>query len=121
MTTYRHAMDMKVDYATIGKRVRERRNYMGYSQEQLAFECGYSVPYISQIENGHKSVSLNALLDIADAIDCTLDWLVFGNNELYIPTSGPDFNCLTENCTPEEKRYLYNLLSMNVQMLKSRN
>lgn len=92
---------------------------MGYSQELLAFECDLSVPYISQIENGHKSVSLNALLQISDALDCTLDWLVFGNSSLYISSGEYDFNETVENCSKEERKYLYDLLSLNIKMLQS--
>ena len=95
--------------------------YLGFSQEELAFECNLSVPYISQVENGHKSISLNALLQIADAIDCTLDWLVFGTDSLYTGFSEFNFDLPLDNCTPAEQQYLHDLLSINIKMLRSQN
>lgn len=92
---------------------------MGYSQEQLAFECDFSVPYISQIENGRKSVSLNALLQIADALDCTLDWLVFGDGILCSDHQRDEISIPVDNCTDEEKQYLRDLLNINLKMMRS--
>ena len=114
-------MGMEIDYQAIGKRIRDRRSYMGYSQELLAFECDLSVPYISQIENGRKSVSLHALLQIADSLDCTLDFLIFGTSSFYISSKEYDFNETVENCSKEERKYLYDLLSLNIKMLKSKH
>ena len=119
MMIYRHNMRMEIDYQAIGKRIRDRRSNMGYSQELLAFECDLSVPYISQIENGRKSVSLHALLQIADSLDCTLDFLIFGTSSFYISSKEYDFNETVENCSKEERKYLYDLLSLNIKMLQS--
>ena len=119
MSIYRHNIRVEIDYNGIGKRIKTRRNQLGYSQEQLAFECNLSVPYISQIENGHKAVSLNALLQIADAMDCTLDWLVFGDSFLCSDFQRDEIRIPVDNCTDEEKQYLHDLLNMNIRMMKS--
>ena len=121
MSIYRHNIIMEIDYEAIGKRIREERTNLGYSQERLAFESDLSVPYISQIENGHKSASLNALLQIADVFECTLDRLIFGNEVFYADDSDYDFNTPVEKCSSEERKYLYDLLTMNVRMLRSRS
>ena len=112
---------MILDNESIGKRIREQRNSRGYSQEQLAFESNLSVPYISQIENGHKTASLNACIQIADVFECTLDWLIFGSEEFYDKCSDYDFNTPVETCSVEEKEYLYDLLQMNVRMMRTHN
>lgn len=119
MSIYRHNIRVEIDYNGIGKRIKNRRNQLGCSQEQLAFECNLSVPYISQIENGRKSVSLNALLQIADAMDCTLDWLVFGDSALCSDFRSDEITIPVDNCTDEEKQYLRDLLNMNIRMMKS--
>ena len=106
---------MEIDYCGIGKRIRERRNFLGYSQEEMAFECGFSAPYISMIENGRKAVSLNALLQIADTIDCTLDWLVFGYD-----SSESNYKNLLKNYSPEEQQFFYDLLSANMKLINSK-
>ena len=119
MTIYRHNIGVEIDYNGIGKRIKIRRNQLGYSQEQLAFECNLSVPYISQIENGRKSVSLNALLQVADVMDCTLDWLVFGDSFLCSDFKRDEISIPVDNCTDEEKQYLRDLLNMNIRMMRS--
>lgn len=121
MSIYRHNIIMILDYESIGKRIRNQRNILGYSQEQLAFESNLSVPYISQIENGHKTASLNAFIQIADVFECTLDWLVFGSDAFYDNCSDYDFNAPVETCSVDEKKYLYDLLMMNVKMMKTHN
>ena len=112
---------MEIDYSGIGNRIRERRNYIGYSQEELAFECNLSVPYISLVENGHKSISLNALLQIADVVGCSLDWLVYGEDSLYASLPELHSDTAIAACTPLEQQYLYDLIAINLKFLKSRN
>lgn len=121
MAIYRHNSIMEIDYKGIGSRIRERRNYIGYSQEELAFECDLSVTYISQVENGKKSISLYALLQIADAIDCTLDWLVFGSDSLYTGFSEHNIDLPIDSCSPAERQYIYDMLTLMVKIFKTRH
>ncbi len=120
MSIYRHNIDVIVDYNAIGERIRKLRKMNGCTQEQLALECDLSVPYISQIENGHKSVSLNALLQIADFLECTLDYLVFGedNNE---KTEKNEFDHLLDDYPQTDRTLLYEMLDMNIRLLKTYN
>jgi len=51
-----------------GKVLREIRNEHSLSQEELGFESGYHRTYISLLERGKKSPSLNTVFQLAAAL-----------------------------------------------------
>ena len=51
-----------------GKVLREIRNEHSLSQEELSFESGYHRTYISLLERGRKSPSLNTIFQLAAAL-----------------------------------------------------
>ena len=51
-----------------GKVLREIRNEHSLSQEALGFESGYHRTYISLLERGRKSPSLNTVFQLAAAL-----------------------------------------------------
>lgn len=53
---------------TLGRVLAKRRRAAGFSQENLAFECGLHPTYISQIERGLKSPTVRTLCAIAQAL-----------------------------------------------------
>ncbi len=55
------------------KTFRSLRLQKGLSQEELAALAGLDRSYISLIERGKKSPTVNTLLRIADALDCKLN------------------------------------------------
>ena len=58
-------------YKSIGNKISAYRNKLGLTQEELANKIGISYSYLSQIEapNVVKKMSLEALFDIADALN----------------------------------------------------
>jgi len=54
--------------STIGTNIRKLRNGKGLSQEELAFKAGIDRSYLSEIENGHKNISVTVLDQIASAL-----------------------------------------------------
>ena len=62
-----------MDYASIGKNIREIRTKKGLTQDKLAVMTGLSSAHISNIETSHTKVSLPALVDIANALNSSLD------------------------------------------------
>lgn len=50
--------------ACLGEELREARKAAGYSQEQLSFKAGLDRTYISHLENGHKSPTVDSLFKI---------------------------------------------------------
>jgi transcriptional regulator with XRE-family HTH domain len=65
----------------IGQRVREYRNQLGFTVEQLAERSGISKGMVSKIENAQASPSLGTLVKLAAAISVPLTSLFRGLEE----------------------------------------
>ena len=67
---------MKIDYKLIGKRIQNRRKEMGYSQIDFAEKIDRSTTFVSYIENGTRSMTINTLIQIANVLDVSSDYLL---------------------------------------------
>ena len=67
---------MDLDYATalglLGDRIRDARNRLGISQEELAFRAEIDRTYVSQIERGIGNPSLMVLLRLSAVLEAPL-------------------------------------------------
>ena len=90
-----------MDFALIGKQIRTLRQQHRLSQQSLAELVDSAVPYISQLETGAKGPSLSLLVRLADALGCTVDYLLLGNqkNGEYFVTVMD----LLKDCSPAEQ------------------
>lgn len=79
--------------STVGERIKKRRVELGWTQDQLAQKAGISKSFLSDLENGKRSVSADNLLDIARVLSLSLDYLMKGEEpeakpaEVQIPAS----------------------------------
>ena len=64
--------------AEFGRRVRERRNELGLSQEALADRSELHWTYFGQVERGQVNISLHNILRIAEALEVDAGKLVAG-------------------------------------------
>lgn len=71
-------MDDKM--ASIGERIKSRRKELGLTQMDMKAACGISSGALSSIENGGRTPSAVAFLQIAQALDCSMDWLATGES-----------------------------------------
>lgn len=70
-----------------GKRIREQRIRLGYSQDQLAAKMNFSnKSSISQVENGWKQFNWEQLLLLANILHTTTDYILTGkqNNRITL-------------------------------------
>ena len=65
-----------IDYKSIGARIRTVRLAKKMTQEQLAEAAGVGVTHISHIETGNSIPSLQVMIDIINALDCSADELL---------------------------------------------
>lgn len=63
---------------SLGQRIRQKREALKLTQEQLAKKSGLTSQYISIIEQDKRSPSLSALARLAEELGVTLDYLVSG-------------------------------------------
>lgn len=72
-------MEVAVNYDKIGDKIRERRNFLKITQENLANEIDVSASFISDIENGRRKMSLETMIKISIALRTSLDYLILDN------------------------------------------
>lgn len=111
---------MKLDYERIGERIKKRRKILGISQAQLAETVDLATKYISQIERGIRHLSLDTIVNIAAALDVSVDTLLFGARFITDEKSAcqiKSFNDYSKN----EQDAILELLSVAKIILLSHN
>lgn len=111
---------MNLDYIAIGIRVREKRIEKGISQFELANKIGVSNPHISNIERGKTKVSLSTLIDIANALETSLDVLVCDNVNQTEEVFVKEIADKIEDCNVEEVRIVADVVKALTESLKLR-
>ena len=60
----------------LGEALRKARNAAGISQEELGFEAKVDRTYVSQLENGHKSPTIDVLFRICPILGINASELI---------------------------------------------
>jgi len=65
---------MVTDAKSFGQTIRERRKELGYTQAYLSEFSGFSVSFISDLENGKSTTEIGKALYLANilGLDCVL-------------------------------------------------
>ena len=80
-----------MDWSAIGKRIRQQREYMGFTREQFAEQIDVTPKFCSDIETGAKGMSVP-----------TLCWMM-----------------VLENCSKRERTYAEQMLKIFVAAMNS--
>lgn len=71
-------MPSSINLANLGRRVRDARLARKLTLEAVVARTGFTVSWLSKLENGQLSPSLEGLVGLADALGCGVDALVDG-------------------------------------------
>lgn len=63
----------------IGQRIKEHREAMGLTQQELAGRLLVSQGLVAQVEQGMKIPTVAMVKGVAEICGCTTDALIFGN------------------------------------------
>lgn len=97
---------MSINYVALGKRIREARKKRGLTQVDLAERTFCTGSYLSYIENGTKCISLELLVDVANALNVSADMLLFDCLENTVTVSNHAFVEVLNDCSEYEKLIL---------------
>ncbi len=111
---------MTIDYIVIGKRIREIRKSKKMTQATLAEISGVEPSNISHIERAATKVSLPTLINIANALDSTLDELVYGNLVKSAHVSVEIIDRLLSDCTADEIKAIAEVVKTTKGVLRAR-
>ena len=110
---------MGIDYAAIGRRIRQYRLAYGLSQEVLSERSDVTPAHFSHIERGNTKPSLPTLIRIANALEITIDDLLCDNVEKSRHVRVRDVDRLLEDCTPQEIKALTEILAAAKKAFRS--
>ena len=68
----------EMDYINMGMRIRHARKAKGWSQGELAKQCGISMSFLGHIERGTRIMSLDTFVAVCDALGTKADELLRG-------------------------------------------
>ena len=97
---------MTLNYMYLGKRIKEIRIKRHLSQARLSEIIEMSPTYISYIEGGYKSMSLETLVRIANALKVSVDMLLGDCILNPTPIDHVEFADVLDGCSPYEKRVI---------------
>ena len=63
----------------IGRRLREKREQAGYTREKMSELCSLSPRFITNVELGDATFSLDSLIVVCQVLSCSSDYLLFGD------------------------------------------
>lgn len=108
---------MELDYAKLGRRIRKRRRERKMTQAVLAEAVDCSCPHMSNIEHGKTKPSLQALVEIANALGTTTDDLLCDSIENSRVVFEKEIAAELGKCDNVELRYLYELIRFAVRFI----
>lgn len=77
---------MRFDQKAFGRRVKYLRKKKNLTLEQMSSALNIGIDHLSRIELGKRGTSIDLLLDIAELLDVTVDFLVRGVERPTQPT-----------------------------------
>ncbi len=107
-----------IGYEGIGRRIRTARKAKGYTQEYVANRVDISYSYMSLIENGSSKLALPTLINIAKALDTTVDSLLY-DEPVTVDTDFIDnVKIICSSCSEKEKAFMLAMLKNLKENLK---
>ncbi|HBV83899.1 MAG: helix-turn-helix domain-containing protein [Lachnospiraceae bacterium] len=117
---------MEINTQTVGLRIKNRRKELHLTQNDIQATAGISSGNMSEIENGNRLPAATTLVQLANVLKCSIDWILTGTSSLTISSNEDPRDTELLNgfwALPEdEKEELIEILRMKLHKIqKSRN
>lgn len=109
---------MFLDNKALGNRIKEEREKIHITQQNLAEVLNISTYYLGRIERGERNVSLEKLVGIASYFNISLDYLVFGNSAKTNENNFTELYELLDKCSEKEKEVLSDVIKALIPHIK---
>lgn len=97
-----------------GNRLKEIRDELSITQEELALKCDMQPSHIGQLERGMKSPTLETLYKIASGINVQISELIHFKDKLVIPNSYDETTnkivARVQKMKPDEKEQILTII-----------
>lgn len=102
---------MAVDYVKMGKIMKQKREDLKISQEDLGAMILTSNVHISNIENGSRAPSLDRFVEIANILGLSADDLLVDSLKVSSSSVGRELHILLKDCNHDEREMLTRTLT----------
>lgn len=109
---------MALNYISIGQKIKAIRKRKGLSQLKLSELIGRSPTYVSYIECGTKSMSLDTFILLVNALNTTADELLIDNLENTTKVTNHQLAALISDCSDYERRILLDVTMSTKKSLR---
>lgn len=110
-----------MDYKKLGQRIKEERKKLGLTQEQLAEDVNLSTNYISMIERGKRTATLDTIANLAIRFGVTIDYLLQDTIPIKQQNTSIKLFQLLENYSEDEQKQLLNIINSILTFEKRKN
>ena len=110
---------MSIDYKSIGERIRKLRKKRKMTQEQLRSVIDISSTHMSHIENGSTMLSLPVLIDIANALGTTVDYLLSDSVSSSAHVFRSEIEEILKDCSNYEYRVMVETMAFVKKSLRN--
>lgn len=109
-----------MNFELLGKRIREERNKLRMSQQQLAESIDRSVALVGQVERAECKIKVETLVRFANALGTTIDYLLRDSVEFREDNLTIEIQNYINEMDKEEKMFFLNTMKM-YRSLKNRS
>lgn len=101
---------MAIDYADIGRRIKQKRIEKGYTQEKLSELIGVGASHMSHMESGKTIPSMEVFINLCNALECSSDELLCREIWSAKPIMEHWMSTLIADCDDTETKILTDIL-----------
>ena len=96
-----------LDFIMIGSRIKQQREFLGYTREYLAEQLSVSVNFCRDMEIGAKGMSVQTLAKLSVILKLSLDYILLGKT---LSGDVEPLILMLNSCKPEKRKYAEDML-----------
>ena len=106
-----------MEQLALGKRIKEARNKLKLTQEALAEKANISNVYLGEIERGTKIPSVPVLVDLAQALNVSADYLLLDSLNSANTIINNEITDKLDKLTPKQRKTALDILNAYINNL----
>lgn len=104
---------MNIDYKIVGARIAKRRKALGLKQYQVCEMIDVNYKYLSNLETGRSSPSLELIMSLCEALQTSPDYFLMGMERDSLIDKGIEVKY--GNLTDKNKRLLNGIIDLMIE------
>ena len=106
-----------MEQLALGKRIKEARNKLKLTQDALAEKANISNVYLGEIERGTKIPSVPVLVDLAQALNVSADYLLLDSLNSANTIINNEITDKLDKLTPKQRKTALDILNAYINNL----